>query len=319
MAFIADINHDEIRNGFLIKAGRKKVWERQLEIWQEVDRICRKHAIAYWAAYGTLLGAARHGGFIPWYDKLDLCMMRPEFNRFSKVMEKEFRQSGGLCEVRLSNFSRLVISHSQTTLLMPSDLINKQGVKGLIIDIFPLDAALDDTAKGLFAANGINELFATVYDYSAVEKYLAEGVTPANELRVIKALHELSDKDKQLEFLNQYAEGLFSWSKAVHWVIHFAQESQLKEWYRKTIYLPFESVQMPVPVDYDKVLTNVYGDWHEFIYDKKSRLGVRHSADIPYKEFMELINVDMLIKNLDKDDLKDKNSLTEEANVECLS
>ena len=82
MAFIEDLEHDEIRDGFLVSSDRKKVWQRWLELWQEVDRICRKHGLKYWAAYGTLLGAARHKGFIPWDEDLDLCMMRPDYNRF---------------------------------------------------------------------------------------------------------------------------------------------------------------------------------------------------------------------------------------------
>ncbi|MBR1645748.1 MAG: LicD family protein [Selenomonadaceae bacterium] len=65
MSFIRDLYRDEIRDGWLVTADTKKIWNRQLEIWSELDRICRKHDITYWAGWGTLLGAARHNGFIP--------------------------------------------------------------------------------------------------------------------------------------------------------------------------------------------------------------------------------------------------------------
>lgn len=305
MSFIKDLRRDEVREGFLVKSGRKKVWERQLELWQEVDRICRKHSVTYWAACGTLLGAARHGGFIPWYDKLELCMMRPEFNRFCRLVESEFGRSGGLFEVRLKNFTRLVISHSQTTLLTKKDLTDKRGAKGLLIEIFPLDAAQDNTTEGLFAANGINELFATMYNFKVVEEYLAAGNVPANELQVIEAFRALNDRDKQLDFLERYAEGLFSWSGTVNRTEKSAEKfPQAKEWYGSTLRLPFESIELPAPVGYEHILTTIYGDWHEFIYDHKTRLGVIHSADIPYKESVAHLNSEMILETLLKNERK---------------
>lgn len=312
MAFIRNINDDEVRNGFLVKADMKKVWERQLEIWQTVDKICRKHHIAYWATYGTLLGAARHGGFVPWYDKLDLCMMRPDFNRFCKVVAKEFKQSGGIFEIRHRNFTRIIISHSQTTLLGKDDLTDKKGAKGLLIEIFPLDAAPDSTVRGQFASSGINELFAAIYDFSIIERYLAEGNKTANELQVIEAFHALKDKDKQLEFLDKYAEGVFDWSIAVNRPEKVEEKfPQVKAWYRETIYLPFESIQIPAPVDYDLVLRTIYGDWHEFVYDQKKRLGVIHSADVPYKECLRHLNADMILETIAKNERKDKTNSEE--------
>lgn len=60
-----------------------------LDILIEFDRICRKYGIDYWLEYGTLLGAARHGGFIPWDDDLDVSILKKDHNRLKKALQNE--------------------------------------------------------------------------------------------------------------------------------------------------------------------------------------------------------------------------------------
>ena len=62
---------------------------RMLDILVEVDRICRERGIAYWMDAGTLLGAVRHGGFIPWDDDLDICINKKDYKRFKQAMLEE--------------------------------------------------------------------------------------------------------------------------------------------------------------------------------------------------------------------------------------
>ena len=81
--------YDEVRDGFYIPGIIKRLWGAELTILSEVDRICKKYDISYYADGGTLLGAVRDGNFIPWDDDMDIMMLRKDFEVFTKVVQDE--------------------------------------------------------------------------------------------------------------------------------------------------------------------------------------------------------------------------------------
>ena len=79
---------DEVRDGFYVTSDMKHAWAAQLEVLNDVDKACRENGIQYFAEWGTLLGAVRHHGFIPWDDDMDICMKRPDYNRFLQIADQ---------------------------------------------------------------------------------------------------------------------------------------------------------------------------------------------------------------------------------------
>ena len=67
----------------------RKVQLLELKVLKEIKRVCTKHDIKYFLTGGTLIGAARHKGFVPWDDDIDIAMMRTEYDRFLKIAPKE--------------------------------------------------------------------------------------------------------------------------------------------------------------------------------------------------------------------------------------
>lgn len=119
----------------------RKLQLTQLEILKVIDRICRENDISYSLYAGTLLGAVRHQGFIPWDDDLDICMSRAEYNRFLQVWE-EAKPEGYMLQNKenspdfTQSFSK--IRKLGTTYQMKVDL-GKQYYQGIFVDIFPID------------------------------------------------------------------------------------------------------------------------------------------------------------------------------------
>ncbi|BGI52971.1 MAG: phosphorylcholine transferase LicD [Candidatus Hamiltonella defensa (Ceratovacuna japonica)] len=115
-----------------------------LEGLKEIDRICNKHNINYWIDSGTLLGAKRHGGFIPWDDDIDICMIREDFNKFIKISESEINKEKYFLHTIYSDPFHYLNCPSRLrilgTKLRPKG-VKKYGrsVSGLFIDILPFD------------------------------------------------------------------------------------------------------------------------------------------------------------------------------------
>lgn len=119
----------------------------QLEMLIEVDRICKKCGIHYNIIAGTLLGAVRHGGYIPWDDDADIALLRPEYERFRKACEKELDKERFYFQDHRNTpgyrwgYGKL---RRKDTLFLREHQEHMPYEQGVFIDIFPLDHVPDD-------------------------------------------------------------------------------------------------------------------------------------------------------------------------------
>lgn len=149
-----------------------RLWDTEQEILDEIHRICTENGLRYSLAYGTLLGAVRHGGFIPWDDDIDVMMPREDYDRLFEIWDQV--ASPGFIPVMPDNnpdyyntFSKIVKDH--TTFLQFEEQRKNLFHKGIFVDIFPLDRK---APKGLpavlqFAAFAVNLLYNRGYPSGA--------------------------------------------------------------------------------------------------------------------------------------------------------
>lgn len=127
---------------------------RMIDILQEIDRICTKHQIQWWLFYGTLLGAVRHKGFIPWDDDCDICMLREDYEKFMSVAPKElgnqfFLQTKSTDPKYPKNLTKIRLN--DTKLIELDEEENAGFHQGIFVDIFIWDY-YDNVSKPLLKA-----------------------------------------------------------------------------------------------------------------------------------------------------------------------
>ena len=290
MDYIKDIEHDEIRDGFLVTQSRKKIWNKSLEIWSFFDNICRKYNIRYYADYGTLLGAVRHKGFIPWDDDLDFVMFRPEYERFLQCAAKELKEPYFLqttyTDIKISAFAK--IRDSRTTAVEDrNDLISNQG---MFLDVFPLDgvpAGEGDDYKALLIER---DLWLILTNESYVRQALVQGSFHINEATARKILE--MTKEERMRVFEDFCQSHYSAAERVNFItdeLIGRDNYTCRSWYDEVVYLPFEQVKLPAPKEYVKILERRYGNYHEYVHCLSDHEGIELSADIPYTRYLREI------------------------------
>lgn len=266
--FPANFFHEEIRNDFRVEEMMKRVWAAQLEVLSVIEQICKKHDLQYYADYGTLLGAVRHQGFIPWDDDMDISMLREDFDKFIAVAEREL--SGEYQVLDLNTYAEwdemsARVINSNTVSYSEERLRKFHGCPYSVgIDIYPLDELPEDTQLESYHT----ELFSTVFSSGrlyAKDPFAINEILPDLEnLCNIKFDRNKNIQKQLFKLADTIEKGYFNSGSPIitNMVEHSSKKLFLrKEWFNNPVYLPFEHLKLPAPSNYDAVLTAEFGDY----------------------------------------------------------
>lgn len=296
----------EVRCNFEVSEKRKRIWSVELDLLKKLDQICRKHDLTYFASNGTLLGTVRHKGFIPWDDDLDVMMPRSDYEKLIEIAKQELDKpyilhlpdSKGQY---YRNYLRL--RNENTTAICRPDF-GRDVCHGIFIDIFPIDVSPSSYWKRKEQYLKLYSIYTLImmrtYDYKnrngAVElvkgslKRLGEIKYPGNNgyMTMIRIHDEWRTK------YNDTASGYYyEITHKKHIYIY------KKEWLSKSVMMPFEDIEIPVPAGYNEILKSLYGDYMKL--PPVDERGVHHNIffdpDKPYSEYFGKLTREEAINN----------------------
>ena len=319
MEFPKEFFLDEVREGFYVPAMMKRAWAAEIEILFEIDKICEKHELHYCIDYGTLLGAIRHRGFIPWDDDIDIMMMREDYEIFSKVANAELPEELSFCSI-MDNSNYELTSHvKHNKMLISSKALGKYHnyLYGAGVDIFPYDRLSTDQEKEkkrielfdslwiLASLPSIDEKNITVLEYETkkVEKLLGIKLqySPNYRKELLQLLKDCVQKFNQdgghkiaslpdLTLYKDMGKGVFEDS-----------------WFGADSFMNFEFLSLPAPKEYFAVIKNKYHD-----YGLMKKDGGAHNYPLYKKmeaEYMKGIGGKLFYQYpIDRNELKARNS-----------
>lgn len=283
---------EEVRNDYTVTEKMKKVWAVEIDLLKELERVCEKYGLTYYADSGTLIGAIRHKGFIPWDDDIDLVMFREDYKKLCRVAAKEFRDPYFFQNVYTDDGymrGHAQLRRSDTTGCVELDLGQKYN-RGLFIDIFILDNVPDSPRERKFFGKRLESMWRVLFTwrfYDTIEKHSLPGKMVGKVIKSYFAKHDPKEYFRGYEHTCQKYNGEetenvsyveYSWCREKHiWK---------RSWFDQVKKVPFEYTDIWVPAGYDGRLTTEYGDYMVMSHAPNS-----HGSDsilepeIPYKEY----------------------------------
>ncbi len=313
MQFTEEYFQEEEREGFVISSMMKRAWAAQLEVLEEIKRVCGKLDIQYFADWGTMLGAVRHKGFIPWDDDLDIGMLRKDYYRFLK-------EAPQLLE---SWYEIKSVYNDQTFDIVKARIINGRNINFdpvflekfhncpyvVGIDIFPIDnipKGKDELNKLVDSLKYLLKVEASIPEEGPYSQDVLDlmtqieetfGVTINYENRLRHEIKKVFDTLSAYYMDQETEEVSCMLALAADWDWYHCN----RLWYNEYIDMEFENTTIPVPIGYDGILRCNYGaDYmiprnvgssHDYPFYKEQIQGLKVVME---KEFGQELSDDMM-------------------------
>lgn len=259
-----------------------------LEILKQVTDLCEKLNLRYVLIYGTLIGAIRHHGYIPWDDDVDIMMPRQDYDKLLQYLSNHKLPN-------LTIFNRQTCPDYPYMISRISDdryileMENEEPVgMGVFIDIYPYDGlgkTKEEAIKYGLKGDRLSSLC-----YQATRKHFAIETTTSTIRKIIKYPVFLASKLIGKDFFQNKLEKLggakdyesSEYVGCIIWLSGGEKDIFPRNWFSETIIMPFDKYQFRVPKYYDEILRHEYGDYMK-LPPEKERIG--HHYFKAYKKY----------------------------------
>lgn len=243
------------------KLSLREIQLEELAILKEFNFFCETHKLHYSLAGGTLLGAVRHKGFIPWDDDIDVCMPRPDYEKFLSLAsnfganDSSLKVEGHLtCPLRCAPFVKIV----NTKISINANQLRNKNF--LWIDVFPVDGVPSRKSSWLFIKmEFLRRLLIYAFRPSSTKNIFKRCIKaflilklPQVKLYLCKLMTKLA---KRYEF------GKYENVAVITWGLHGTKEIIPYEAFNKTVKMVFEDLEFPCMGCWEEYLTGLYGNY----------------------------------------------------------
>ena len=291
----------EERCGFVVTPERKRIWAVELDLLNEFAGVCEKHGLKWFVHAGTMLGAVRHQGFIPWDDDIDVVMPRDDYERLCQLAPSAFShpyffQNEETDRYFARAFSRL--RNSETTGIFENEMVYRFPYnQGIFIDVFPMDhVPADPEMRQRFYAE-VSNLNAHAVQWRTLIHFYRPKKGKGWAKRVSYWLKHLYYKylskhgyryymDLHHRAITRYDGEETGWvGESV--IPKLGRQLWRSEWVSETVMMPFEMLRVPVPVHFDECLTASFGpDWRTPKRIPNLHEGTIFDPGKPYTEYL---------------------------------
>jgi len=288
---------EEVRCGYTVSAEMKKIWAVELDLLYQLQQVCDKLGIHYYASGGTLLGAIRHKGMIPWDDDIDVMMMRDDYETLcahaDEFEDPYFLQFGKNSEGYFHGHAQL--RNGNTTAVVKTEAhLHYSFNQGIFIDIFPLDHVIGDKKLRRRQAVLIDKyrdiakkLYRTTKNYRPEEasrlRKAAHMVTPLIN-RVVSYDQMYAKMEAEAQRYNSVPTDYVG--KLTYSPFNVKLYDLVSE-FDETLYVDFEMMKIAVPVGYEKHLRRQFGNYMEFVIGTSDHGSVYFDPDTPYDVWLD--------------------------------